>query len=420
MNPMESFFEKNRWETAIKKSCDKNMNKHLLRILCSPTARCSIYRSILKNNYQIEPPVTRSIPKDDGGTRTLYVNREIDRIILSIYNDLIFELCPHMIDPHCKSYQKNIGIGKIIRYLSRQIQQINRNDIGVKLDLSKYFDSVKREYINEIFDKIDNNIGSFPLTDIIRKYYNKDTVIDQNGKTIEKFTSLKQGCPFSAFLADAVLADVDQTIGQFNVTYIRYSDDIILIGDEWEKAYQTLLQCLAEKNLKVHPQKTEYLYKNQWFKFLGFMLKNDQISLSPKKIKKLDKTIRQLTIRNPRKNQMIPHVQSYLYADETHYSWATAFLPVINNQKDIQTINSFIMDAIRAGITGKTKIGKLSCDFHTTDHFITRSLGANVKNNRKKIPIIDTYQPLSHMRYLMTHDYPLYQEIIQKGNTNYG
>ena len=418
---MQLFFEKDRWETAIAKCCDKRMNKNTLMALCSPTSRISIYKSIRQNRYHIFPPRPKKIPKDDGTYRTVYVNDEIDRIILAIYNDMMFELCPQIIHPNCKSYRKHINCGKIVKHIAYRIHQLSYNDIGIKLDLSKYFDSVKIEYINQIFDKIDAQFGQSELTTLIREYYNNNLIYTETGELIEKFTSLKQGCPFSAFLADSILYDIDDTISKYDVTYIRYCDDIIIIGNEWKQAYQKLTELLTQKSLIVHPNKTEQLYKNQWFKFLGFMIHDDIITLSPSKITKLNKTIKNLTIRrNASIESITKNVNQYLYGKQDDKCWATAFLPVINNPKDIAVINSFIMDAIRASQTGKTKIGKLSSNHYSHNQFITRSLGANVKTNKEKIPIIPSYLPIGQMKHLMKHDYETYQITIQERISSYG
>ena len=70
-----------------------------------------------------------------------------------------------------------------------------------------------------------------------------------------------------------------------NVEYVRYSDDILIIGEKWKEAYDKLQLMLAEMTLTLNPKKVETLYKNEWFKFLGFSMKNGLISLSEKRLK---------------------------------------------------------------------------------------------------------------------------------------
>lgn len=89
---LEMFFEKARWQYAIEKGLFKDMNKAVMYQLTTPEARLAMYQRIKSGNYKIMPPHTAKIPKDNGDFRTVYVNEPVDRILLSIANDLLFEL----------------------------------------------------------------------------------------------------------------------------------------------------------------------------------------------------------------------------------------------------------------------------------------------------------------------------------------
>ena len=100
---LEMFFEKARWQYAIEKGLFKDMNKAVMYQLTTPEARLAMYQRIKSGNYKIMPPHTAKIPKDNGDFRTVYVNEAVDRILLSIANDLLFELMPEMVHPRCTS-----------------------------------------------------------------------------------------------------------------------------------------------------------------------------------------------------------------------------------------------------------------------------------------------------------------------------
>ena len=73
----------------------------------------------------------------------------------SIVNDMLFELFPEMIHKSCKSYQSGIGCGKIVQEVSRKLCNTAGSVIGWKSDLSKYFDTVPIEFIDKVFDEIE-------------------------------------------------------------------------------------------------------------------------------------------------------------------------------------------------------------------------------------------------------------------------
>lgn len=413
---LTKFFEKERWKTAIQTGVDKEIDKSLLRELSTPEKRIELYHEIRDGKYVVAAPHEAQIPKDDGTFRTVYVNEGIDRVLLSIINDMFFELCPELIHPACTSYQKGIGCGKIVQRASQTIQHMNGPIIGVKVDLSKYFDSVPIRYIDSVFDYIENKFGQSKLLDIVRTYYHTNTVIDINKNEIEKYSSLRQGCAIAAFLADSVLYDIDKTISKLDVYYVRYSDDILIVGNEWEKGYAILKDMLAEKELILNPKKVETLYKDKWFKFLGFEIKDSQISLSGSRIKSFQKEILKRTIESKSNNPkvIIGNVNAYLYKGCGKYSWATGVLPIINVDKDINRLNAFVMDAIRAGITGQHKIGGLGCTINNPDYTIMRGTGKHVKSNKNKIPVLQNYNTIACMRNAILTSKEAYNTLVMQ------
>ena len=152
---LQKFFEKERWENAIEVGVGKGIDKGELKKLTSPQVRAAMYNCIVSDNYEIAPPHQAQIPKDNGEMRIVYVNENVDRIFLSIANNLFFELFLEFIHKSCKSYQSGIGCGKIVQEVSRQVVDTTSNVVGFKADLTKYFDTVPLKYIDEIFDKME-------------------------------------------------------------------------------------------------------------------------------------------------------------------------------------------------------------------------------------------------------------------------
>ena len=380
------FFEKDRWQYAIEKGLFKDMNKAVMYQLTTPEARLAMYQRIKSGNYKIMPPHTAKIPKDNGDFRTVYVNEPCDRVLLSIANDLLFELMPEMVHPRCKSYQKGIGCGRVVQEVSRKICSANGNVIGWKSDLSKYFDSVPIEFIDLAFDKVEEKHGKSALIDVIRDYYHTDLFFDTDGNLSNSYQSLKQGCSVAAWLADVVLYHIDEQLSALDGYYIRYSDDTLFIGKDYEKAMTIMQDELMKMQMKLNPKKVEYLDENHWFKFLGYSIKGHNISLSSTRIKTFQKEIEKRTIkrRDTTMTKAINAVNRYLYKGFGDFSWATQVLPVINVKEDIDKLNMFVMDCIRAVNTGKRKVGGLGYVKTKAVGCIDRGRGRNVKANRTK------------------------------------
>lgn len=396
---LKMFFEPERWEYAIAKGVGKGVSKSRLFQLCKPEERIRMYKAIKAGEYEVAPPHIALIPKDDGTKREVCVNESDDRVVLSIVNDMLFELFRDKVHPRCMSYLKGIGCGRVVQEASQAIVVASHDadgPIGFKADLSKYFDSVPVEYIDQAFDMVEERCGKSALVDVLRKYYHSDLYIDTDHVVKEKYRSLKQGCAVASWLADVILYHIDERLSSMNVYYVRYCDDILCIGPDAKQAMDALSEELEKMQMHLNPKKVEWLDDNHWFKFLGFSIKGASLSMSSSRLKKFQKEIESRTIKAKVKGKdgkyhgisfakALNQVNRYLYhGDGQGHSWATGILGVVNVREDINTMNTFVMDALRAVETGKRKIGGLGYDRQGKVGCIVRGRGRNVSANRRK------------------------------------
>ena len=382
---LQMFFDIDRWTKAIEKGVGKDIRKDQLIRLSDERTRLAMADAMRRGKYGISPPHTARIPKEDGDFRTVYVNEPMDRVILGIANDLLFDLMPEMLHPACKSYQTGIGCGRVVTEVSRRMTEMQGDGIlGWKADLSKYFDSVPLRFIDEAFDKVEARHGRSALIDVLRKYYHSDLYFDGDNRLQSKYQSLKQGCAVASWLADVLLYDLDEELSQMEGYYVRYSDDMLFVGKDYARAMDTLQRRLEGKSMTLNPKKVEYLTADVWFRFLGFSIRGSMVSPSTSRIKTFQKEIERRTIRcrgtTPAK--AVNAVNRYLYKGE--FSWAAQILPVCNVKSDLDELNKFVMDCLRAVSTGRRKVGGLGYVRTKSDGCIVRGRGRHVTANRAK------------------------------------
>ena len=408
----EMMFNKDRMLRLLNQAYEKNINVALLRKLMQPEYQLQLYNALLNKEYKIFPPHKAKIPKDNGDYRTVYVNEDIDRIYLSLYNDMMFELHSCFISVYCKSYQKGISCPNIVREVSEKL----RFHKGYKADMTHYFDSTPLKQINKLFDKL-RMVTRVDLP--VREYYNSNLVFDENDNLIEEFAGMKQGCAFSTFLANAMLYDIDEKLGNMkDLLYVRYSDDILFVGKESEKAMKILKRELKKLGLKLNPKKTEKITNDRWFDFLGFKIKGSQITFSTKSISNIKKEIEKITIKHNGKisqDKIINKINAYLYKNFTvnnkrAFGWGEYFLTTVNVEKDIRIIDEWIKDCIRACKTGKKKVGGIGSVNDRESYTIVRGKGKHVSSNLKKTgKIIRGYTSMVDMWRTINHSKDLYR-----------
>lgn len=418
---LELMFQKERWENLINKAELKGIDKSELRQMCKPEVRAAIYTAIKNETMEFMPSHMVQIPKDTPGEyRTVFVGENVDRCIQSLINDCLFELFPEMIHTSCKSYQKNLGTGKTVKELSAILANIKTEIIGVKSDFHHYFDVINIEAIMNVFDMIEAKLGfakgTEPVMNLLRKTWSNNLVFDLEGNLIEQYCGIRQGNAIGSFLADVILYELDDFMSKKYKFYCRYSDDCVTIHHNPDEIIADMNRIISKYGVSLNPRKIQVLYKREWFKFLGFNLKDNMITLSKSRIKNFQKEVEKRTIkqRNITPTRALNQVNSYLYKGDGTYSWATSVLPIINVQKDIDAMNEFVLDCLRACATGKKKIGGLGSINDRDDYTVLRGVGKNVKANKAKTPKeIDGYFSIECMRKALLTRRAVFETLVR-------
>lgn len=353
MDLLEVAFDKDVWTSVLDKGVDKTLPRSLLKAYSSAEARVDLLDSILAGDYHVAPPKVCQIPKDNGKVREIYVNKPRDRILLAVANQAYLRLYKQLLSPACKAYLDGSSCSKTVREVASQ--QI----CGYKLDLSKYFDSVSKDVLTQVFDEIDT--GS-PLDDIVREYYMDDRV-RVDSKLVTRYKSLAQGCAVSAFLSNYVLRDVDARMLEMCDYYCRYSDDMLLLGRDTDAALAELQQMLAKLGLGLNPDKVEKVDASKEFKFLGFGVRGSAVDISLKdfELKKREvkhacrvvQTNRSLTSEQ-KLTKAVREVKRFFFDfSDPFHGWLYSKATAVNSYDRLADLDKFCKEHIRAAYTGK-------------------------------------------------------------------
>jgi len=362
---MSMFFNHGLWTDTIQKCIDKGISKGLLTQLCETQNRLAFAQLIENGQYKVAPPYIGLIPKPNScDFRKVYINTDMDRFVLSLINEVYMKIYGHLIHPKCVSYQKGIGVNKIIRELSLHtfISHPLSSKLGYKVDVSKYFDSVNKKTLFKALNELNTNS---PIDKIIYDYYSEDLIINEKGEVEEKYKSLAQGCAVSAFLANYILKDIDEALSSLDILYYRYSDDILILGTDSDIALDMLEHMLEDKGLALNPKKIEAVYKDEWFTFLGFKINGKKITFSEDSVKRFKSKIKKITKMRKgmhtksRKVQQraIKDINYYLYTaflkSNLNFGWAEYMFATVNQKDDVRVLDEYIKDHLKHMYTGK-------------------------------------------------------------------
>lgn len=402
------FLDNQLWTEVIEHGVEKGIPEDVLEYLQSPDGRADLCRKVGSGSYNIAPPHTGYRPKDGGGERTFFANSPLDRMLLNAIYKWLMRNESAMVHPCCLSYQENIGVGKIVKGLAQRIETLAGMDrqavVGRKFDIHKYFETVERGCIHKALDAVEEYHGKSSVIALLRRYYDSDIYYDSRQKRMVcGYQGIKQGCAVSSWLANVILHKLDSEVSALGGNYVRYSDDIIYIGENYSEATEVIVSNLREIGLVLNEKKIEDVVAGEFIRFLGYNIRGSEISLSSKWVDYFRHNIDVCTVRDKglisasraahriedakeKKRKLDAllcsaqrRVARFLYYGNGRYSWASLVLGVINRPSDIRTLNLYCMDALRAVYTGKTNIGGLGV---SRTGGITRGKGRNVSANR--------------------------------------
>lgn len=335
-----------------------------------PVKRNAIVDSLLDGSYRILPPRVGYIPKDDGTKREVLINTAQDRVILGVINGLFQMYYGSCVHERVKSYTSGIGIRNISQDVARSISKMRREDstaVGVKLDVSKYFDSVRIESIEMVLSVLKLHPG---LDKVIWEYYHDNRIL-VGDELQEKYKSLGQGSAVSAFLANVILRNLDARLADSCKFYMRYSDDILMFSDNVVSDLQNTIDELRFHGLTLKPFKIvliESVYAD--FTFLGMRFGKNGIGFSSNAESKLIRKVKSLAGDKrklqrgglPALRKYVRRVMHYMYEcnirDKSmgslkEFSWADYYFSYISDEDSVIALDTRVKDTIRAMYTGR-------------------------------------------------------------------
>jgi len=334
------------WQRIFDKYDLKSLPAEIVYAYTFPNERRELAERIVSGSYTWSIPRVGYVPKDDGTKREVIILDGEDRIVMALLTDMAYIDFIKCVHPNCVSYQRGLGVAKVLHKL--KLRELS----GYKVDLKKYFDNVPYHIIEKC---IRDMYGPSPITELLLRFY-KDNRVIKDGVVVEKFRSICQGCSFSSVLANLILRNVDEKMSNLYETYLRYSDDILMLGDEPEMYLATLTYELSRLGLELNPKKVERI--NGEFTFLGAKVGRDYVHWSEKTRNKLKSIVRNMCRQakgssiQTRQRNAIRCIQYRLFEESKGHSYFEWLASLATDSTDTIWLSKYCKDEIRAMATG--------------------------------------------------------------------
>lgn len=326
------------------------------------------YRPVVErilSTYELSTPVLNEVNKI-GTTkkRKVFVFTREENFVLKMLSYLLRDYdC--LFDDNLYSFRANRGVKKGIRSIMRTT---NMSDTYTyKVDIHNYFNSVETEpMLDLIREKMPEEKKFLRLFENVLR----DPYVMIDGVKSEAQKGIMAGMPVSGFFANLYLAEMDHYFWENKISYIRYSDDVIVFGktEEEIKEYEKIINdTLYRKGLEINEKKVIRTKPGEKIEFLGFEFLRHDINLAEISVQKMKGKLhrRARSIYRWRIRKGVPGekaVKAYTkFLNRKFYdnhvrgeiTWARWYFPLITQDTRLKEIDDYALSCIRYINTGR-------------------------------------------------------------------
>lgn len=296
----------------------------------------------------------------------------------------------HLFSDNCYAFRRNYGVHDAMEKIRHDHSL--KQKYCLKVDVKNYFNSIDVPILlNKLLPiKEDDPLLYQVFENILTEPYTQ-----YNDARIQEHRGAMAGIPISSFFANIYLAEVDQYFFAHQVSYYRYSDDIILFAKTMEELLELqtdLYNKLHGLKLQINPQKEKISAPGEVWEFLGFSYKQGEIDLSDTTILKMKHKIKRKAkalIRWQKKKELpakmaakgfINTLNHKFYGrertncDDVEFTWCRWFFPNLTTHKGLAILDKYIQEYIRYTLTGRHYKGNYRITYKTLKDLGYRNL----------------------------------------------
>lgn len=162
--------------------------------------------------------------------------------------------------------------------------QLSHYRFVFKTDVQDYYASISQE---TLLEQLARHVPDRTLLNYLWQIIHRS--VESGGNYRDLNQGISRGCSISPILGALYLKCLDLEMGERQVFYVRYMDDILVLSPtRWQnrKAVKTLNAAFDELRLTKHPDKTFVGRIEKGFDFLGYHFGDGPLRLAAQTVRK--------------------------------------------------------------------------------------------------------------------------------------
>lgn len=367
----------------------------------------SISAKIRKNTYLPRPALHKSIPKPNGGLRTLSIFTVPDSAVSYWLYRKLLDRNAQLFSSFSYAYRADRNAHHAIDHISRFVKGRQRIFI-LEYDFSRYFDSIEHDYL---LDVIKRNLRVSPWEKTLIEAFLKSQYADgieayRNRTFVSTEKGIPQGTSLSLFLANVACLELDRELENTGVVFARYADDTIILCEDYSAACRAASLMLAHGDRSgarvnfeksggislISPSNETEIRNKLSFVFLGHEISSHGVTIADRTLNRMRQTMARIMHRHlllhPKKGEFninrirplgvdwdlvtcLNELRNYLYGriSEGYLSNALArheplkntrcalsYFPLVDLPDKIRTLDGWLVRALMSAYKERTKV----------------------------------------------------------------
>ena len=296
--------------------------------------------------------------------RVVYTYPYDENMVLKLLTHLILRKYDHLFSDKLYSFRPaRCAKDAVRRFVS---DPTIKSSFFYRSDISNYFNSIP---VSQLTPMIKEVMADDPeLCSFLCALLEEKNVIDR-GAVIEDEKGIMAGTPISSFYANLYLRELDKWFSDRNITYARYSDDIIVFSQNEESIQEYtgyIRSYLDSRGLGMNPEKEVFGKPGDGWTYLGFSCRSGVVDIAPVTVKKIKakmrrkaRALKRWQLRNGLEGENAAAAFIRIFnkkllesPDDNELSWSFWFFPVINTADSLLTIDHYAQECIRYLVSG--------------------------------------------------------------------
>lgn len=222
----------------------------------------------LKNHSYSALPVKRVVLYKGEKAREIALYAMRDKVVQQSVAAELNKLYDGRFSNQTYAYRNNMSSLNAVNAIEGEIQS-GRYSWILKVDILHFFDEMDWKILRGMLEK---DIKEDDVLFLIEENV-KSTMLEDSGELVEKRRGIYQGSGISPILSNIYMMEFDQWMARKEEFYVRYSDDMLLLGDSKEKMFEILREIkvkLHQIGLQVNESKTCCVSLEEGTDLLGY------------------------------------------------------------------------------------------------------------------------------------------------------